>query len=385
MSKITNLPQYPSRILKADVKNLGIVAYDVDNGYPQRMVTLVNACSTAKSAINKLSSFTIGRGFKDVDFYKAYINDKRLTCDKLLRRLSADKSMFRGFAIHVNWNALYQVESVNYVPFEYCRVGDEEMNPGKICVSPLWFVVDSVKRKKITPEDIEAIDRYNPDPAVIEEQVNAAGGWDNYKGQVYWHSDDFESYPLSSIDPVVESVIAEIESDKTTTNNLKNNFQLKTIWVEKGKFEDEREREEHTAEIQKFIGSEGNPVAVVESTDPEGNDIPQLMPFTSALNDKLFEYTDTKVRQKIYRSFEQDGALHSDTRTISFNKDNITSAYTMYNNITQPVRDVFEEVFKEIFTRFKEPINKTDDYTIIPLDDMTAFLNGNTQNAPTNI
>lgn len=377
MARIYNLPQYPTRITKIDEKKWGIIAYDSDNGYPQRMQTLINACSTAKSAVSKLASFTIGRGFKDVEFYKAVVNDKRLTNDMLLRRLASDKAAFRGFAIHVNWNALYQVDSVNYVPFENCRIGSEQ-NDCKILLSDAWFNTDG-SRKRLSDKDIDILDRYNSDPAVIEAEVLEAGGWDNYKGQVLYYSDDFESYPLSSIDPVLESVVAEIESDKTTTNNLTNNFQLKTIWVEKGKFEDKNQEEEYTEEVKKFVGSEGKPVAVVVSTDPDGKDIPELKSFSTSLNDKLFEYTDTKVRQKIYRSFEQDGALHSDTRTIAFSKDNITSAYTMYNNITQPVRDIFEETFKEIFTKFKENINKTDDYTIIPLDDMKEFLNGSTQ------
>lgn len=367
-----NLPDSAQRMIVIDGNGLGIKAFDIDNGYPQRMNNLVNACSSAKMAVGLLSDFIIGQGFKDKDFYQTIVNGKQLTADGLLRRTGWDKALNRGFAIHINYNAIYQIDSVNYVPFENCRLGNEDKNHDKILVCNEWYNNYRFGRY-VDRRKIDIIDKFNPDPLIIEKQVQEAGGWDKYKGQIYYHSDDFECYPLSSIDPVIESVLAEIESDKTTTNNLTNNFQLKTIWVEKGKFENDKERDEYNEEVKKFVGSEGKPVAVVNSTAADGSDIPELIPFTSALNDKLFQYTDEKVRRKIYRAFGQSAALHSDNSTGGFNKDEIPSAYKMYNNKTQPVRNVMEEVFKKIFSLYKEPINPTNDYSIIPLENMEVL------------
>lgn len=367
-----NLPEAAPRIIPIDGMALGIKTYDLDNGYPQRMHSLINACSSAKMSVKLLSDFLVGQGFRDKQFFETIVNGKQLTADGLLRRIGWDKSEFRGFAIHINYNALYQIDTVNYIPFENARLGNDEKNPDKILLCREWYNNYRFGRY-IFQRNIDIIDRYDPRPEVIEAQAIAAGGWDKYKGQVYYHSDDFESYPLASIDTVLEPVIAEIESDKTTTNNLRNNFQLKTIWVEKGEFADDTERDEYNEEVKKFVGSEGKSVAVVNSTAADGSDVPSLIPFESKLNDKIFQYTDEKVRRKIYRAFGQSAALHSDNATGGFNKDEIPSAYKMYNAKTQPDRNVLEEVFKKIFSQFKVPINPTNDYSIIPLDNLESL------------
>lgn len=366
IGKIRNLPEVAPRVIKIDNSSLGIIPYDIDNGYPQRMETIINACSPAKSAVNILTDFTVGQGFVEKSFYDAIINDDGLTPDLLLRLLSGSKSRFRGYAFHVNYNSLYQISSLEFIKFETVRIGFAK-NEGKLCIHRNWYDTDTFGSYR-RADDVVVIDRFDMRPEIIQAQVDLAGGWESYKGQIYYHSDDYKYYPLSSIDEVLESCIADIESDKTTTNNLKNNFQLKTIWIEKGKFEDDNERLEHTNEVQKFVGPEGNPVVIVESSDPDGKDIPELIEFKSAVNDKLFQYTDEKVRAKIYRAFRQPAILHSDyLGTNGYNEGQLPQSVEYYNNYTQPIRIHFESLFKKIFDNFHETINPIGDYTIQPL------------------
>lgn len=363
------LPEAAPRIVKIDGRSLGILTYDVDNGYPQRMDTLINACSTAKQCANLLSDYVFGQGFDDEggnEFYKAIINDKMLTPDKLLRRNADDKSKHRGFAIHVNYNALFQISSVNYIAFETARIGIDEY-AGKYGIYSDWYNTDRYG-KRVNRSEIKFIHRYNPKPEVIQAEVDECGGWENYLGQVFWHSDDFENYPLSSIDEVIPSVEAEIESDKTTTNNLKNNFQLKAIVVMKGKPLDEDSRTAEINEIHKFIGGDGKQVVVTETEDPDGKDVMEVRTIDSKINDKIFQYTDEKVRAKIYRAFRQPAILHSDYMgTNGFNKDQLADSQEYYTNYTHPTRILFEEVYTDIFSRFHEPINPSGVYSIVPL------------------
>lgn len=374
--RISSLPKAEPRIVKVDGSALGIVTYDVDNGYPQRMKSLINACSTAKQSCSLLSDYTVGQGFdsQSGDFYKAIINEdenKPLTPDLLLRLSSDDRSKFRGHALHVNYNALYQISSINYVNFEDVRIGYKE-NAGKYCIHADWYNdggnFGGYRRK----QDVVVLHPFNPKPDIIEAQVLEAGGWENYKGQLYYFSEDYNTYPLSSIDEVLESVETEIESDKTTKNNLKNNFQLKAIWVEKGKFEDDRERAEHNEEVKKFIGPDGNPVCVVESEDPDGKDIPEIKTFASSINDKLFAYSDEKARSKIYRAFRQPAILHSDYMgTNGYNKDQLRDSMEYYTNYTHPNRIYFEELFSNLFDNFHIDINPSKIYSIVPLKSLS--------------
>lgn len=367
---ISSLPKAAPRIIKIDGSALGIITYDIDNGYPQRMKSLINACSTAKQSCSLLSDYTVGQGFKVPEFYKSIINEdenKPLTPDLLLRLSSDDKSKFRGHAFHVNYNALYQISSINYVNFEDVRIGAKE-NAGKLCVHNDWYN-DGTFGKYKRKDDITVFHPFNPKPEIIDLQVEEAGGWENYKGQLYYFSEDYNTYPLSSIDEVLESVETEIESDKTTKNNLKNNFQLKAIWKEKGKFEDDIERSEFNEEVRKFLGSDGNPICVVEvEGDGEASNAPEITTIPNSLNDKLFAYSDEKARSKIYRAFRQPAILHSDYMgTNGYNRDQLRDSMEYYTNYTHPNRIYFEELFTRVFDLFHENINPKKDYSIEPL------------------
>jgi hypothetical protein len=371
MSRIKNLPDAAPRLTVVDGSKLGIKTYGEDNGYPQRMLNLYNASGSAKMCANLCASYLIGKGFEDLDFYHAPINTKGLTPDKLLRRVANDKAKLRGFAIHVNYNAMYRISDVSYVPFEHCREGLEE-HAGKIGLNKDWYNSKKGGSRR-SKEDVVFVNRFNPDPAIIQKQVEVAGSWDAYRGQIYYSSDDFDTYPLATIDPVLDDVQAEIESAITRRCNLSNNFQLKHIWVEKGKPEDKKTDAEVVNEVREFMGSEGKPVSVVFSEDPEGKDIPTLIPVTSQMNDKLFQYTDQTARLAIYTAFGQPAILHSDYMgTNGYNEGQLPQSMGYYNAFTEPYRILFEEVFTEIFSYFQDNINPSGSYKITPLEAISA-------------
>lgn len=376
MSRIKNLADAPPRIVAVDVSKFAIRSYGADNGYPQRMLNLYNAAGSAKMCARLCARYIVGKGFEHKTFYDAAINDKGLTPDKLIRRLAIDKARFRGFAFQVNYNALYEISSVNYIPFEHCREGvkisDENNKKGQIAISKNWYNSSNPKASK-SVEDIYYLYKYNPDPEQIEKEISEVGGWENYKGQIFYDSDDFDEYPLATIDPVLDDVESEIESAITRKGNLKNNFRLKNIWVEKGIPADDAEEDKVVNGIKKFVGSEGDDLAVVFSKDPEGKDAPTLIPLTNALNDKLFQYTDETARLKIYTQFGQPAILHSDYQgTNGYNEGQLPQSMKYYNAYTDPDRILFEEVFTEIFNRFEYNINPEKLYALIPLDAIAA-------------
>lgn len=376
-----NLPNAAPRLTVIDGNVLGIKTYGADNGYPQRMLNLYNASGSAKMCANLCARYIIGKGFEDSDFYKTVIgrqDDENVTPDKLLRMLASDKAKLRGFAIHLNYNALYQIDAITHVPFEHCRKGALE-NEKKIAVYKDWFNTGTYGRYR-RKDKIDFIHRYNPDPEVIQAQVDEAGGWDQYKGQILYKSDDSGSvYPLATIDPVLNDVEAEINSSNTRKNNLLNNFQLKKIYAVKGQKLDESQEKEEVKNIQSFMGPDGNPVIVVFSEDPEGKDIPEIIDVKSDLNDKLFQYTDQTARLCIYTSFGQPAILHSDYQgTNGYNEGQLPQCQQYYNSFTEPDRMLMTEVFTEIFSKYKDQINNSSNYEIIPIQTLVVISN----NAP---
>ena len=369
--RLTELPQAAPRIQKIDGKRLHIQTYDSDNGYPQRMESLIKASPTAADCVKVYIKYIIGNGCKDLNFYKAKVSGTGLTPDKLLRRIVRDKAYHNGFAVHVNYNALYQVESVSYVPFKNCRIASGDKR-GRIAIHPDWYNgVTWGRWASKSEKDIDYIWLFNPDPVEIQRQVDFAGGWDKYEGQIYWYSEEFEDYPLSPYDEVIDPMITEAKSNTTTKRNIENNFQAKNIWVDIGEIEDDDELEERKNIIRTFMGPDGNSVIRFESKsiDQTGkpNDIPLIVPIENKLDDKIFQYSDDKTRGQIYRASGQNAVLHSDLTQGRYNQNQLPESQQYYNTFLTSDKLIFEEAFREIFSIFKTPVNPSNDYTFIPI------------------
>lgn len=379
-SRLTSLPNADPRISAVDMTAFHIEAYDVDNGYPQRINNLLNASSTAKAAVTLYAKFIRGGGFVDPDFYRAFVNDSGLTADTLLRRLSSDYAEYRGVAIHMVYNQLFQLVGVNYIPFENARKSksDEEKYNNKIALYDNWYNFHDVKKKTLKLEDIDFLDRYNPDPEVIAEQVAMAVGWNNWKGQVLYYSADYEAYPLASCDSIVKEMQAEIASSTTTYINLRNNFSDKTVFSIGTVFETEAERQEYVNSIRTFVGPEGETIMLAEGSFNDKGEVaaPVIEKISNTLNDKIFEYSDSKVSRKIIRNYNQPGILHTDTDTSALGKDDIVNATDFYNGVTADERILFTSMFETIFADFHENINPSGDYNILPFSYMQTVEEG---------
>ena len=53
------------RIVRRDDRSLGIINYDMDNAYPQRVVDIVNGSGVAKTCVDIFFKFINGSGFVD--------------------------------------------------------------------------------------------------------------------------------------------------------------------------------------------------------------------------------------------------------------------------------------------------------------------------------
>jgi hypothetical protein len=92
------------RITAVDNRSLGVVNYDFDNLYPQRVNDIVNNSGTAVTCLRMYSKYVMGGGAKDETFYKAKVNSKGLTVDKLIRKMTYSKGKYQSIVLHVDYN-----------------------------------------------------------------------------------------------------------------------------------------------------------------------------------------------------------------------------------------------------------------------------------------
>ncbi|MES2484840.1 MAG: hypothetical protein V4581_02680 [Bacteroidota bacterium] len=294
-------------------KTADVYANDVDNAYPDRMDRLINNSVTAKSAAAIMVQYLLGKGYGEVADNAIINKAQNLKLIDFADDVADDLVKQRGVFIHINYNALYQVADCSVLPFEWCRIGKKDSNDyaGKVAVCKEWL-----KPKRT---DIELIDVYNPRKKVIDAQVEKAGGWEHYKGQVlYINMDTKLIYPLSRIDSVAEDCDSEAQASVYKNRLLRKGFFGNTLVVTRPLVgeglqpgshalqEAESEREAFQKAIKDSLGAENTGGVLCLEMDFAGEKLEDailIKQIESKIDDKLFNYTETSVRENILVAF----------------------------------------------------------------------------------
>ena len=389
----TYLPQIERRILVRPNQTFGILNYDLDNAYPQRMLELVGASPTAKDCWNKRAKFIGGNGFEEPGLGKQVVNNRGLTLAKLLKAIAADKALFTSFGIHVNYNANYKVSSVNYVRFEDIRLGDTDSpdTAGKYALYSDW---GRKTWKNIMRSKIIFLDRFNPDPEVIRQQVVDAGGWDKYKGQLYYFNPEVDDYPLIEADSVWEDFETEAGIKVFNNREVTTGFLPSTMLFMQSRREeadnsspdsDEQPYYNTPSQLERDLGTfqgtkSAQKIIVIEYDDEHSK--PEFQPYSIQNNDKLFETTEKSVEARIIKGFSIPKELINSEKSSGLsNGGEKKEAIREFNDNTAPDRLDISETFAEIFGNFYQNINPSANWNIIPVptevaDDITGIKAG---------
>lgn len=379
------LSEIEPRIVVKTYNYTGIDSYDTDNNYPQRVKDIADNSGMGTSCIGLYKSFLYGKGFQNTDFAKAIINRHKLTPDKLLNICLEDMAYYEGFALHVNYNALFEVSEVNYQPLDQVRFTNKDSKEfGKYAIYRDWGC------RNIDDKWVNYIDKYNPDPNIISNQVDKAGGFNSYKGQIFYVSNRLLKYPKASYDAVLEDMQTDSQSKTYKYRNVKTGF-LASHMIITNKSEDtgpdenedrgyskrrNRESNQFDDTIKSFQGADnaGKIIRIEKETPDQLFDIQKI---EQQNGDRQFEFTEGSTRDNIRQAFlipsillmQQPGRLGTTTEFID--------GTNYYNSVTEPKRLVVEQVFREVFSNFKETINADDNYFIAPKSPMK-------KNDPTN-
>jgi hypothetical protein len=393
----TYLPQIERRIFVRPNQTFGILNYDMDNAYPQRMLELVAASPTAKDCWNKRTKFIAGNGFEQPELGRQIINPKGLTLAKLLKAIATDKALFTGFGIHINYNANFKIASVNYIKFEDIRMGDTDCQDtaDKYAIYSDWGrkTWKNIMRSKIT-----FLDKYNPDQQAIKDQVLAAGGWQNYKGQLYYFNPEVDDYPLIEADSVWEDFETEAGIKVFNNREVTTGFLPSTMLFMQSRREeadnngpdsDEQPYNNTPSQLEKDLGSfqgakSAQKIIVIEYEDESSK--PEFKPYSIQNNDKLFETTEKSVEARIIKGFSIPKELINAEKSSGLsNGGEKKQAICEFNDNTAPDRLELSEAFEEIFSHFYTNINPKNNWNILPVpanvaDDTAGIKAGNSIN-----
>lgn len=379
----TYLPQIERRITVRPNQTYGILSYDVDNAYPQRMLELVAGSPTAKECWNKRAKFIGGNGFAEKNLGKQIINSRGLTLAKLDKAISEDKGLFRGFGIHVNYNANLQIAELNYVRFEDIRMGNTDSPElrGKFVIYNDW---GRKTWKNIMRSKFHILSPFNPDAEVVKAEMEEAGGIEEYKGQLFYFNPEVDDYPLIEADSVWEDF--ETEAGIKTFNNreVTTGFLPSTMLFMKSRREDgdlnDTDKSAYSSQpsqLERDLGvfqgaKSAQKIIVIEYEDEESK--PEFKPYDIQNNDKLFESTERSVEARIIKGFSVPKALITNEKHGGLNNNGSEKkeAIREFNDITSPDRNDIAEVYATLFANFYININPSGNWEKVEIPAIVA-------------
>lgn len=355
------------RIIVKERRVEGLLSYDVDNNYPARTRDIVNASGMGKSCVNLYKKFIYGNGFKDRNLSRIVVNSKGLTMDKLLYSTCENVAFNGGFSVHVNYNALYQIVEINHQPFSQIRFTTTDSdNPNMYAIHKDWSA------KNIRRQDIVYINKFNPDPVVIQCEVDRVGGWQNYRGQIFYFSPDGDQYPLTIYDAVLEDMQTDFQTKtfkfRQVTTNFMASHLLITDATESGNDEDNsnnRDKSQLTLQFEEFQGADNSgKIMIIEKSHSE--QVFDLKKIDQQNGDKNFEWTENSTRDNIRQAFLIPSVLLMNVPGKLGTADEIIDATKYYNSITETERTILTEAFHLLSMYHEDQTLQKYDYAIEP-------------------
>lgn len=361
-STVTNISK---RIDTSRSKLDGTINYDIDNAYPQRVIDILNSSGTGTLCSEMLQKYINGQGFVSDKLAKTQINSNGLTANKLLFKVAKSLSDHNGFIIHVNYNMNYRERNYSLIPFSHGRLPEEdaEENPNMLRVYDDW---DNTIRKKIDEDKIDYINFYDPNPDVIAEEVKAAGGWENYKGQALYWTPLGKEYILAPSDPVLEDIQTDSSAKIFKNRNITTNFMASHI-IETTEFESEDERQEFIDNLVEFQGSD-DALKLFLLEKKAGQEGPGFTLEKIDIQDveKLYEFTEGSVRDNIIRRYQIPPVLLFAIPGKLGSSSEMKEASALYNGNTEIYRRSVSEVFDKLLSNSVYIVG--DDFDIEPFE-----------------
>lgn len=378
MSRSITLNEVPAPFKIEKVSVDGIIRYDVDNAYPTRIERIIDGSVTAKASAAMLKRFIIGDGFQNAQLNDIIVGKDRFGRDttlyQILGTVAHSVSYFHGFYLRLQYNGDFKVTGMRKEKFKHCRFGETDTQDvaGKIVVYDNW---DKQKKSRLIRDKWNRVDVYNTNHNAIEAQIAAAGGFDKWKGQIFfWFADDEYVYPVSPVDPVIYDADTEKQISMFKNGELRRGFFMKYI-IHHTAFANPKDGEDFQTKIAKMMGGghEYSSLVLEGKFDAEGKLIAgeniAVEKIEQNVNDKLFDaYEKSTINQirKAFYAIPQILIDYEDGKLGTTSGEALRQASEFYNSQIEDLRTNVAQCFQAIMKNWHQEL-PVDDFTIKPL------------------
>lgn len=380
MTKIKNIPKpQPAMEIPNNLKGLKIQPYDADNLYPQNVLNIVSASATGMGCLERYRDYIEGDGIASEALAGLKVNRQGETLADIHKLASDDLATFEGFALHVNYDERGRIVSLHSVPFENVRLCEPDENGvvRRVAVHPDWSGKTHWDNEmiKVTLENIDFIDIFNPNPAVVQTQIARDGGISAYKGQILYVSGaGYLRYPLAYFDAVLTDMSTDEGLSNLMLRNARNNFIPAGAFVhftgsQAPDDEDGVETDDYSDALKRLQG-DTRAMSILDITCENREEIPQFIPFEGKNIDKDFNETRDAIKENIYCKFGQEGFLALRNGKVGFSGTLVKDANDDYARRMVKRQRMLSRAYVDILARWFEPLvvePTMDSLGIVPL------------------
>lgn len=363
-----------SRVDTRYMSSLNIKGFGERNLYPQELRAIVFSSPNARGCYERRANYIEGDGIVSQALSEAVCNRRGEKLDDIHSLCSADLALYEGVALHFNYTIEGKISSVSHIPFENCRLeeADEDGVVRHIVVHPDW--TGKLTRKgnaiKVNEDNVTRYNVFNPDPVVVQREIEAVGGIANYRGQVlYKTTEGVNTYCT----PRIDASLTDISSDEGICNvnyrNVRYNFLAGgLLWVKRSAGNEATE----DALISAIENLQGDTHAckIGVCFGETDEDKPELIPFAGENQDGKYVNTTETVVSNIYAAFNQDLFYRLRNGSIGFSGELAEAVRLEYCEQVTKEQRFLSRIYKSVLEHWAEgvmPYNGVDDVRINPL------------------
>jgi hypothetical protein len=333
------------RISLIERKDKFYISFGSDNGFPNKLIDLMNYSSIHGTCVNATVEAIVGNGLTSnkpdtLDF----ANYEKESWNDIFKKVAKDLKLFGGFALEIIWSKdRTKIAEVYHIDFSYLRAKEKNLR-GKIpgfYIWDEWSGINSYVNQSL--EDIPFLPSYNPNNKLEEPS------------QIYvYHAyrPGMRYYPLPDYVGALKVIELDAQVDNFHLNNISNGV-VPSVAITTFTNANEEEREAIEIMLRNQYGGTENAGDLIYMDVDSPENAPVITPIQSNGTDEYYTTINDLVTQKILTAhritspmmlgIKTEGQLGGRTET--------SEAYLLFTNTVikpfqQAILDCFDEILK---------------------------------------
>lgn len=356
------------------ISTLNLKSFGERNLYPQELRDIVFSSPNARGCYERRANYIEGDGIASQVLSDTVCNRRGEKLDDIHALCSADMALYEGVALHFNYTLEGKIATVTHIPFENCRLEETDENGvmHHIVVHPDWTgkLTRGGAAVRVNEENVLRFNTFNPDPIIVQKEIEEAGGLAFYKGQVlYKTSEGLNTYCT----PRIDANLTDISTDEGLANvnyrNVRFNFLAGgLLWVKKGAGNDTTD----DSLIQAIENLQGDTHAckIGVCFGETDEDKPELISFAGENQDGKYVNTTESVISNIYAAFNQELFYRLRNGSIGFSGELAEQVRIEYCQQVTKEQRFLSRIYKTMLEHWQEgvmPYQSSADVQIVPL------------------